>query len=213
LAQRNAEAQTESGTPLADLALLLAMGNSLPEGVLPTLEQHVRERPSFLTPDLVAAAKSSALTASWSMQERALTLMRELVRHSTPPTETWIEAEGQPYLVLSSSTPRGWRVTMAPGYLVERALTNAVNEYRPKLPAYAGTAMEIGGKRIPQSSAGLLASSGGRLEIGSAHPFTLRLDLASPELLYARYRRRVWLTAGLILSAALTALLALMNLW
>jgi signal transduction histidine kinase len=45
------------------------------------------------------------------------------------------------------------------------------------------------------------------------YPFTLELDLADPQSLYAGYRRRMWLTAGLIFSAAAAAMVGLIGLW
>jgi hypothetical protein len=45
------------------------------------------------------------------------------------------------------------------------------------------------------------------------NPFTCSLDLGAPELLFRGYGRRWWLTAGLILSAGVAALLALASMW
>jgi signal transduction histidine kinase len=65
-----------------------------------------------------------------------------------------------------------------------------------------------GGVRAPT-----LASAPGRLESGSPHPFTLDIDLTTPATLYASYRRRMWLTAGLILSAMAAAMAGLAGMW
>src|ERR1039458_8867346 len=82
----------------------------------------------------------------------------------------------------------------------------------------AGAVLEVGGDRWRFAGRALnpgpiLASAPGRLEAGSPHPFTLDLDLADPDLLYASYRRRMWLTAGRILSAAAGAMAGLASLW
>jgi signal transduction histidine kinase len=45
------------------------------------------------------------------------------------------------------------------------------------------------------------------------HPFALRLELASPDLLYARYRQRMWFAAGLILLAVAAAFIGILSAW
>jgi signal transduction histidine kinase len=50
------------------------------------------------------------------------------------------------------------------------------------------------------------------LDFAAPHRFTLTL-VADPDLLYSVYLKRVWLTAALILSAAITALLSLASIW
>jgi signal transduction histidine kinase len=47
----------------------------------------------------------------------------------------------------------------------------------------------------------------------SSHPFTIRLTLAHPDLLYARYQQRLWLAVGLILSAVAAAGIGLVSAW
>src|ERR1019366_3197400 len=97
---------------------------------------------------------------------------------------------------------------------VHQMFQEPLRESRIDLPAYAGAVFEIGGDRWRFAGRALnpgpiLASAPGHLETGSPHPFTLDLDLAGPDLLYASYRRRMWLTAGLILSAAAGAMAGL----
>ena len=60
---------------------------------------------------------------------------------------------------------------------------------------------------------GVLAVAGGAILAGSPHPFTLSLELSNPDLLYAGYRRRLWITTGLILCATAAAMLGLAGLW
>ena len=63
------------------------------------------------------------------------------------------------------------------------------------------------------SAAPILASAAGILDNGTPHPFTLQLVLDDPAPLYAGYRRRKWLTAGLILSSLAAAMGGLAGLW
>jgi signal transduction histidine kinase len=214
---------------VADLALLQALRHSgtghLPDALLSELKRRVREHPSFLTPDLLQAADpgNPALRAAWAGQETARTLLREFLRHPMDPArlgEAWLEADTQRFLALSSPIPGGSQVALLPALLVEQAFRSALAENRAQLPPYAAAAVELGGKRwridggIPSPDRAIpLASELGRLALRSGHPFILSLDLAEPELLYAPYRRRSWLTAALILSAAATALLGLVSLW
>ena len=85
------------------------------------------------------------------------------------------------------------------------------------LPAYAGAVLEIGGGRRALagrlSAAPILASAAGILDNGTPHPFTLQLVLDDPAPLYAGYRRRKWLIAGLILSSLAAAMGGLAGLW
>ena len=71
----------------------------------------------------------------------------------------------------------------------------------------------MGGRPWPSQHGLILASAAGRLELRSTHPFTLSLDLVNSELLYAPYRRRLWLTTALILLAAATGFAGLVSLW
>jgi signal transduction histidine kinase len=241
LARRYREVPAESGAPLADLSLLLALKHSkaghLPDGFMRELPGTVSEHPSFLTSELLEAAERvgtdpetrrqvGALKTAWLRQEVALALLRALMRHpldSARPSETWLETDA--HLALASPVPGGWQVLLAPAPLLEQAFLNALMENPAQLPAYAAAVVEIGGKRwrigrgsqnpdrTGQSEPVILGSAAGRLEIGSSHPFTLSLNLANPELLFAGYRRRLWLTAALILSAAAAALVGLASFW
>jgi signal transduction histidine kinase len=47
----------------------------------------------------------------------------------------------------------------------------------------------------------------------SGHPFTIGVDLANPDALYASYRRRFWLAMGLILTATVAAFGGLASTW
>jgi signal transduction histidine kinase len=229
LARRFPTVLTESGTPLADLALLVALNNSA-AGVLPELTRRVSEHPSFLTPELLDAAeraaapgdlpKIAALKADWMRRETTLALLRAVLARPLDQA-AWVDAGAGPFLALSTPNRDARDVVFLPAPAVEQAFTIALKENQTQLPAYAGAAVEMAGRRWRVTNAArmagepeqTLASEAASLAIAPPRPFTLHLELASPELLYASYRRRLWLTAGLVLSAAAAALMALVSLW
>ncbi len=113
LAQRAEGVETESGAPLADLALLLALGHPPAGGFtdahLQALERHVVEHPSFLSGTLVEEASRLApqnpttarIAARWAANERALTLLRALrVDRGAGPSAVWLDAEADAWLAL-----------------------------------------------------------------------------------------------------------------
>jgi signal transduction histidine kinase len=217
---------TESGAPLPDLALLVALRG----GFLPDVVRVVQEHPSFLTPELVEAAERAAtkpkdveevyaLKEKWLARETTLTLLRVLLQRppdTARPGAVWLEADAR-FLALCTPVRNATQVTLVPARLVEQAFADALKGSPARLPAYGAVAVEIGGERWRIAGASqrgvLLASAAGRLELRSAHPFTISLELAEPELLYAPYRRRLWLTAALILLAAATGFAGLVSLW
>jgi signal transduction histidine kinase len=220
LARKYPGVPTESGAPLPDLALLMALRGGLP----PDVARVVQEHPSFLTPELLEAAERAAsdpkdvqqiqaLKTTWLARETTLILLRALLRQpldSARPGEIWLEV----FLALCTPGRNGTQVTLVPAAVVEQAFKDALKGSQARLPAYAAAAVEMGGRRWVIAGASqrgaLLASAAGRLEM---HPFTISLDLANPELLYAPYRRRLWLTAALILLAAATGFAGLVSLW
>jgi signal transduction histidine kinase len=226
LARKYPGAVTEAGAPLPDLALLMALRG----GFVSDVARLVQEHPSFLTPELLEAAERAAtdpkdvqevqaVKKKWLAQEATLTLLRALLRQpldSTRPGEIWLEADAS-YLALCNPIRNGTQVTLVPAALVEQSFADALKGSQARLPAYAAVAIEMGGRRwviAGTSQRGvLLASAAGHLELRSVHPFTISLDLANPELLYAPYRRRLWLTAALILLAAATGFAGLASLW
>ncbi len=138
---------------------------------------------------------------------------------------------------------RDYSVTLIPARALEVAFDHAFDEIRAGLPSYADVSVLIAGKRWPASpdgmvlqdrnakdvlaseSQGLLARAnlpGGvfqEKEMWYLMPpnlhttFSLRLELARPDLLYASYRRRMWLMAGFILLATAAAGLGLASAW
>ena len=193
-----------------------------PASVLVEVQASVHDHPSFLTSELLEDEQKAVgnsdvigrLRSEWTAREQTLALLRALLRASgsRPAAETWLESGGQPFLALAGPVRDGYRVHLFPAAAVEKAFAPAATS--PALPKYAAAAIEIAGRRWPMGRSGqvFLASATGSLTLDSPHPFTLNL-LADPESLYAGYRRRLWLTAALILSAALTAFLGLASLW
>ena len=227
-------AQTESGAPLADLTLLLALRHAgpgnMPGTLLPELSRTVLEHPSFLTPELLEAAAKlpiATLRSTWEIRETALALMRTLqprLTDATGPGEIWLRRDEHSFLALCNPVRGGWRVSLLPSMEFQQMVRDASRKSGVELPSYAGAAMEIGGDRHtfagpPFNPGGgatrppLLASAPSHLQTGSPHPFTLNIDLIAPEPLYASYQRRRWLTAALIFSAMASAMAGLVGMW
>jgi signal transduction histidine kinase len=80
------------------------------------------------------------------------------------------------------------------------------------VPRFAGELLRIAPDAMPLqqwSSGGVVRLAG----VPGAHAFTLKLELADADALYASYRLRLWMAAGLILSATLAALGGLAGAW
>lgn len=280
LARTYPRTHTQSGTPVADLALIRAMRQAPPEPLPESLRQELFRRvlrhPSFLTPELTAAAENAfqdpqsvqsaqILKSIWLAQERTREFLRALLQQPMEAfqrtTETWLEADAHTFLaqyrpVFQSKDenhmlhPPGseYRVTLIPGTLLEQGFLEAFGETRSRIPAYLAASVQMGGRRWPlpgspnDSGMGVPASElaaaakvilvrpdlpdslrlpytrGGDLEF-LAPPeeltlrFALSLSLANPDLLYASYRRRLWLAAGLILTATAAAGIGLVSAW
>lgn len=223
---------TEAGSPVAGLALLLALrhvadGNP-PRELLTETERNVVESPSFLSPELLQAAERAAtaeparamiatLRDNWPKQEadreHTRTLMGmlagQLAGRKEPSVVFASEPTNEGAVALCVPRKGGWRVTLVGEDLVRDAHLD--------LPGYMGESVEIGGGRWnleeqPRDAKPMrLASAAGMID--STYSFELILDLAKPELLYAPYRRRLMLTEWLIFSAAAAALLGLWRLW
>jgi signal transduction histidine kinase len=221
LARKAGDVLTESGAPLADLALLFALrnGGSAAMGVVVS---RVREHPSFLTAELLDAAPGLGdLKAEWAAQETTRTLLRDLLRQhpdcSAPGPREDVgsaQADVPPFLAWVSPQRDGCHVSLLPATDVQSAF-GAIADVPHGNHGY--DAVEVSGKHWSLTLGGrsariLLASATASLAIESGYAFSVKL-YATPESLYAGYRRRLWLTAALILSAALTAFLGLASLW
>jgi signal transduction histidine kinase len=232
LAKRFPDDVTESGTPVAALALLLAMrrpGDPLPDALFEAVASNVGEHPSFLVPELIRTVAQAFATSQpvnkmenlkrlWNGQENARAKTRELMANLAgrlTGARGPVAVRISPYLAFCNPTPHGWRVTAA----LTETVDAAIQAWRPRLPDYLGASVEIAGERrrigdsLRRSPGTALASAPGSLDIQGPQSFTLILDLYRPEALSAPYQRRLRLTQWLILSSAATALIGLVTLF
>ena len=194
LAQRADGVDTESGAPLSDLALLLALRHPPAEGFtdsqLQNLERHVVERPSFLSGTLIEDASrllpgnqtTARMAARWAANERALTLLRVLrIDLAGGPSAVWLDAEAGAWLALvhpiattgsaTAAAPRtADHVTLVPVGTIERIFRSAPES--GDVPAYATATVTIGGRTVragrpyaAAAPAAELASGPGQLDL------------------------------------------------
>jgi signal transduction histidine kinase len=193
LARRYPTVSTETGTPLADLALVQALRHT-PAGTLPgplsvELWPRVHSYPTFLMPELLAAVErvqadeSSAFRNSWMADEEARRLLRLFLQNQTEPARSgalWFEAEGRRILALwSPGISMVTHVTMIPGRLLEESASSALTAGMDRIPSYAGVIVQIGSRRwipgdhgapaqdLQQSSIEVLASAPEKIDIRS----------------------------------------------
>ncbi len=191
LAHRYPKVCTESGTPLADLALIRALHHT-PEGSMPgslegELSGRVRSYPSFLTPELLEAASRvhrgvhSLQKDRWLADEEARALLRTLIQQPMDPkspSEIWFEARGQQYLALCSPAfYPGTHVLLVPARRIEELFRSALPPGSGRLPPYAGMIIQMGtrrwsisdgaapGQAADQPAGEVLASAPGRLSV------------------------------------------------
>src|SRR6185503_19448621 len=144
LAQRFPEAVTPSGTPVAALALLLALRHAgvgtLPDRLIREVETNTVDHPSFLTPELLQAAQQAAagtmhanriaaLQQRWQSEEAVREQTREGLRSlrarpipSDQPRELWLGHGDQSLLALTNPVRGGWEVTLVPSAMLVSAL-------------------------------------------------------------------------------------------
>ncbi len=265
LARRYPEARTEAGTPLADLAtiqaLRLSVGRPVPDTVRQELVRLVIGHPSFMTPELLAAAEQAArllplLESIWREQQRTRVLLGDLLRrpmNPKGPTEVWLESGAHHILaqcfpeasrearVGPPETGGRYEVTLVPAETLERAFAAALTGTRDQIPAYAGVSVEVGGREWSvtadaRTGGPELGSASGLIEVASsipaacgavpemrmpyldspmrlALPFKISLRLARADLLYAGYRRRLWLAAALVVTSLAATLVGLAGAW
>ena len=201
LARRAEGVDTESGAPLSDLALLLALGHSPAGGVsesqLQDLERHVVEHPSFLSGTLVGEASrllpqsqtTARMAARWEANERALTLLRALPAGlARSPSAVWLDAGDGAWLALvrpietsgsaTAAAPRtAHHVTLVPVGAIERVFQMApeggdVPDYATATVAIGGRTFRAGRPNTTAAPAVELASGPGQLDL----PLTLPAD-------------------------------------
>ena len=200
LAARYPDVVTESGTPLSDLALLLALqrtpAGKLPGSLIRDLRQRVAGYPSFLTPALVDEAVRKApgepavatLDARWRASERTLALMRRLPIDDLPADEIGLDEGDNRWIAFVADLPPAetaaventgptCHVTLVPASVVESAFRSAIKDTTSALPPYASIALRLGDKiwrtSEPQAAAtgpDELASAEGRFELALEVP-------------------------------------------
>jgi len=236
LAHRFPDAVTESGTPLAGLALLLAVRHvregTFPRELVDELDRSVNKYPSFLAPEVLRAAGQAAtdgwpasqvarIQRAWTEQEALREETRATVRRvaerlvgAAGPAAVRVarSRSGTDQLALCTPARDGWKITFLGD--VFHTLT-LIAKAMP--PPYAGLAVAVDQEqwraRAGNSPSAVLASTAGLVDIPGGHRFRITLELADPELLYASYRRRVKVTAWLIFLSAAAALIGLASLW
>jgi len=199
LAKRSVGILSESGTPLSDLALLLALrhlpARELPEALLQDLRQRLVESPSFLSSALVEEAVRVApgntgvagLSARWAANERALALLRHLPLDAERPAEVWLGTEQRAWVALvhplvasdagSAPAPRtAFQVTLVPARLIERVFQAAASE-RDDIPKYAAATLRLGDRTW--GTRGAPSASTRPIELASARG-QIDLPLAVP---------------------------------
>jgi signal transduction histidine kinase len=223
LAQRYPDTLTDSGAPLATVALLAAVratrSGSLPEGFLPELSRQVREHPSFLTGQLLdevgqladppPPAVLAPLRQQWSVWQHYIQSLHEpvLVFRRSPLLD------GQ-YLVLKTPASDPHKVAIVSRTAAQNAFTRAFSALHPviSIPGAIASA-EFGGQRLPLSGSPpsqptTLAAVPGNVTLTRSHSFRLLIE-ADPAALFAGYRNRLLLTSALIVCAALASLIGL----
>jgi signal transduction histidine kinase len=233
LARRYPGVPTSTGAPLDAVALLSALrasaGHPLPPEFVAVLERHAHETASFLTEQLLdeserafrgtgLSTRVGAIRAAWDDRQSTVDALHDVLRLGIPegaPIETWLHMRGQSILVMGDPVVGGWRIGLFQSFRDD--LLNAFSVSPTVLPPYTAVRVRFAGEQIPLSSptwpkGRLLASVPGVLRLPPPRSFTVEIE-ADPNALDARYRRRLWLTTGLILSTAGTAFLGLFILW
>jgi signal transduction histidine kinase len=168
LARRAEGADTDSGTPLSDVALLLAFrhlpADGLTDGLLQDVERHVLEHPSFLTGTLVDEAARIAprsptaarLAARSAANGRALTLLRALrVENAAAPSAVWLDVGADTWVAFvhpiattgarfAAVTRSASQVTLVPLKALERIFQTAPEGN--DVPGYATVTVALGGR-------------------------------------------------------------------
>lgn len=237
VAQQYPGETTESGTPVADLALLIALRHvskdDPPQNLVDAIQNNTSDYPSFLSTDLLDSLASAMKTDAgkytaarlgddWSKQQtdRANTraLMNSLYgRVALQKTASLIlywnhqQRTTSPNFALFAPHAGGWKVTLVDAEPLRRTIHDDV-------PDYMGATLTLGGERWDLDGRGFrkyvpLAYANGTASLDTKYAFLLTLDLRKPDLLYAPYSRRLRWIQWLIFTAVVAALLGLWRLW
>ncbi len=195
IAQQYPGEVTESGTPVADLALLLALRHTakgdLPQNLAAAIEHNLAAAPSFLSPTLLDEVAAIATTESarttvarlrdnWQQQESARQHTRDtmqqfawLLQNRRTPTilyPYWYERQ-TPTQNMALCIPQdgGWRISLVPIEPLRRAL-------HANLPDYLGVWVNVAGERLnvgqwgKQKSTAVLAYGKSSFSSDAKHP-------------------------------------------
>jgi hypothetical protein len=145
-AARRDGVETAGGSPIPDLALLLALqqsrDGSVPDAVLAAIGRRAVASPSFLTVTLVDEASrlapnnraAAGIKARWSASEHALSLLRGLAFDEPGPSARWLGPSSDPWLAfvqpIAVGRPAGeprsaYYVALVPAAALERLLRPA----------------------------------------------------------------------------------------
>lgn len=193
LAHRYPKAYTETGTPIADLALIQALrftpAGPLPDALETELSERVRSYPSFLVPELLEAAARVHRDVfllqqdRWLADQGARDLLRTFLQHPIQrngPGEIWLEVMGQEYLALYSAgfnpETRILHVLFVPARQIEELFLSALPPGTGRIPSFAAINIQLGSRHWPvvggtsapdpnQAAAEVLASAAATLSI------------------------------------------------
>ncbi|MCX6537421.1 MAG: HAMP domain-containing sensor histidine kinase [Acidobacteria bacterium] len=199
LANRSAGIASESGTPLSDLALLLALRHlrvgGMPDVLLQDLRRRIVEHPSLLTKLILEDATRVAagnmtmagINRRWAANELALDLLRQLRIDAVRPTAAWIETGNGAWLALihplvaideGTAVPRrsAYQITLVSARRLERVFQAAASD-RDDVPKYAAATIRLEdhawrvGRAMPATEHPVeLASASGQIALPLAVP-------------------------------------------
>ena len=207
LARRNSDVRTESGAPLADVALIQALRLSVagrrPAGLLREVVQRVIFHPSFLTPELIAAldptgedpGTARSVQSSmrvWRTQEHTRSILKGFLSRGLPagPDQIWLEEKGQPILTLyhpmvsAAGKIPGGVVTLLPWRLLQRLFLNALEQSPREQTSRVSASIQIGDRRwvLTPSAQAPAPAPAGRAGIGEDLAYADGYLVFQPEL-------------------------------
>jgi len=208
LARKYPESTSPSGTPVADLALIRALkteSSAASEGGLrQEAFRRVYQYPSFLTPEIIAAAKPlgsqavQALEALWHEQEVARAFLRLARDIPADPahkvTQFWLQSQGRHILAQRSQDfYQQYSITLMPGRVLERAFLKALDTIRPQIPAYASPEVEIAGRTWPVDAGRLGAPENQEVLQLASYSGGFAVQMNPNAALYAREKSLLYL--------------------
>jgi signal transduction histidine kinase len=231
LARRYPDIATDSGAPLATIALLHALRAApkgpLPAGFLSELDREVHASPSFLTGqvmDMAARVPNRAerdevrrLQQEWSNWRTTVEVLHAILKSPARPGAPfqWWDT-GKTALALGQPFEGGWKVSIVPRQILVAILSRALNENAVPLRG-SKAQIYIGGEQLltatfhPRSYT-FAAAADAHISAPGFCPFHLVI-LADDESLFAAQRARLWQMSALIFCAALAAMIGLAALW